>query len=256
MAPHVSGLTLLLFLVLVFAVLITFIYGLVRASRLAEDTAASTRHWLFIGIGISLAALLIPAALAQSGILRDFDRVPPPFLVYVVLTGAMTAALAFSPVGTRLADKIGWSGLIGFQVFRFPLEFVLYRLHQENVVPIQMTFAGLNFDILSGLSAGALALWNSHRELSRSIVLAWNLVGVTLLLIIVSIALLSAPTPFRAFPNPPANTFVAYFPYVWLPGVLVQAAWFGHILVFRRLLRTSSDRLPVSDVSTAPQALA
>ncbi len=39
----------------------------------------------------------------------------------------------------------------------------------------------------------------------------------------------------RKFFNEPANTFVTYFPFVWLPAFLVQAAWFGHLLVFRRL---------------------
>jgi hypothetical protein len=32
------------------------------------------------------------------------------------------------------------------------------------------------------------------------------------------------------------NTWVFYFPYVWLPTILVQAALFGHVVIFRRLL--------------------
>ncbi|HKQ78896.1 MAG TPA: hypothetical protein VJ810_34675 [Blastocatellia bacterium] len=62
--------------------------------------------------------------------------------------------------------------------------------------------------------------------------------GLALLINIVTIAILSAPTPLRKFFNEPANTFVTYFPFVWLPAFLVQAAWFGHLLVFRRLRQT------------------
>ena len=63
--------------------------------------------------------------------------------------------------------------------------------------------------------------------------IAWNLAGLALLVNIVSVAILSMPTPFRAFTNEPANTFVTQAPYVWLPVFLVQAAWLGHLLTLK-----------------------
>jgi hypothetical protein len=64
---------------------------------------------------------------------------------------------------------------------------------------------------------------------------------MVLLLNIVVIAILSMPTPLRHFHNEPANTFIAYFPYIWLPAFLVQVALFGHLLVFRWLRRAQTD---------------
>jgi hypothetical protein len=52
---------------------------------------------------------------------------------------------------------------------------------------------------------------------------------------IVTIAVLSLPLPFRRFPDPPANLLPLHFPAVWLPSFGVQAALFGHLLVFRKL---------------------
>jgi hypothetical protein len=66
-------------------------------------------------------------------------------------------------------------------------------------------------------------------------ILGFNLIGLSLLVAIVGIAIASMPTPFRRFHNEPASVFVAGWPFLWLPGFLVQAAWFGHLLVFRRL---------------------
>jgi len=43
----------------------------------------------------------------------------------------------------------------------------------------------------------------------------------------------SMPTPLRHFQNEPPNTFVTYFPYIWLPTYLVQVAWMSHLLIFR-----------------------
>ena len=61
--------------------------------------------------------------------------------------------------------------------------------------------------------------------------------GLALLANIVIVSVLSAPVPFRVFMNEPASVFVTTVPYVWLPAILVQAAWFGHLLVFRNLWR-------------------
>ena len=128
--------------------------------------------------------------------------------------------------------------LIGYQVFRAPLEFFLHASYERGVIPVQMTWSGLNFDVITGISAALLALVAATRPLPRWLVLAWNCIGLALLGAIVTIALLSAPTPLRVFMNEPANTLVAQLPYVWLPAFLVQAAWFGHLLVFRWLART------------------
>jgi len=132
------------------------------------------------------------------------------------------------------------AGLIGFQVFRVPVEMVLHRLYVEGLVPVQMTYAGYNFDIVSGTLAAIVGVWALVNRPPTWVVLAFNIVGSLLLLNIVSIAVLSMPTPMRAFQNDPPNTFVAHLPFVWLPSLLVQAAWFGHLLVFRWLSRASS----------------
>jgi hypothetical protein len=40
----------------------------------------------------------------------------------------------------------------------------------------------------------------------------------------------------RVFMNEPANTWITRLPYILLPGVLVQAALCGHLLVLRWLM--------------------
>jgi len=104
-----------------------------------------------------------------------------------------------------------------------------------DLVPVQMTFEGRNWDIVSGVSAAAVAWLAARRQAPRWLVLLWNCVGLALLLNIVVIAVLSMPTPLRRFHNEPVNSFIAYFPYIWLPTFLVQLALFGHLLVFRWL---------------------
>jgi hypothetical protein len=206
----------------------------VAGGRLGEPISVRVR-WTAIATALLAAWLAVTGAIGASGALMDFASRPPPFLVCVALVTVATTVLGLSPLGARLARGGGGAGLVGFQAFRFPLELLLHRLYEEGVVPEQMTFAGRNFDILTGLLAIPVAFWVLRGAVSRAVVVAWNLLGLALLINIVTVAMLSAPVPFRVFMNEPANTFVAGFPFVWLPTVLVQAAWLGHLLVFRKL---------------------
>ncbi len=125
--------------------------------------------------------------------------------------------------------------MAGFHASPLPLEIILHRLGIENAIPPQMTYDGMNFDIVSGVTAIAVALWAATGSLPRVVLFAWNLLGLALLANIVTVAILSTPVPFRVFLNEPANTIITTAPFIWLPTVLVQLAWMGHILVFRRL---------------------
>jgi len=97
-----------------------------------------------------------------------------------------------------------------------------------------MSYSGQNYDIVSGITAGALGLWLVRRNASRWVVASWNTLGFVLLVNIVTIAIVSTPV-FGWFGNERLNIFVTYPPFVWLPGILVTAALMGHILVWRRL---------------------
>lgn len=195
-----------------------------RSRRAALVAAAAIAGWLAASY-----------ALAASGALRNFSATPPRLLIFMAAATLVTTTLAFSRWGRRLIDGLPASALVGFQAFRIPVEWFLDRVYHEGVIPVQMTFEGRNFDIVSGFTALAVAaVCVRSRIFPRGLVLAWSVLGTALLIHIVAIAVASAPGPLRVFHNEPPNTFVASPPFVWLPAFLVQAAWLGHLLVFRR----------------------
>jgi len=232
--PQVSTPARAILIALVALLSLAFILAVRRTGEAAESKRILSR-WTMVAVILVAVWLGVSALLAESGLLREFDRRPPPFLLFALGFSLATAVVAFSPLGARLVRGANLGFLIGFQSFRIPVELWLHRLYQEGVVPVQMTYAGRNFDIVSGLLALALFLWAMKRRPPRWAVWMFNIIGLALLVNIVVIAMLSAPTPLRRFFNEPANTFVADVPYVWLPAFLVQAAWFGHLLVFRWL---------------------
>lgn len=189
-----------------------------------------------------VAALALPAwlgltaALAAAGALSDFAAVPPRAVPLIVAGNLAAVAVALSPLGRGLAAATPVAWLIGFQVFRVGVELVLAMLYHAGVVPVQMTFEGRNWDILVGLTAAPVAWLAASGRLGRPWLIAWNLAGLGLLANIVVISVLSMPTALRAFPDGPANTFIATAPYIWLPTLLVPAALGGHLLALRALL--------------------
>ena len=187
-------------------------------------------------LGVGMVGWLVATGLAGwLGLVRDFQRLPPPMFVLLLVAVLLTVTTALSRVGSRLVAEAGIAWLVGVEAFRIAVEIFLDWGHRVNLVPVQMTFEGRNWDIVTGVSAAAIAWLAAKRQAPRWLILLWNWVGLALLLNIVVIAVLSMPTPLRRFHNEPVNSFIAYFPYIWLPTFLVQLKLFGHLLVFRWL---------------------
>lgn len=216
-----------------------FVLGVAHAGRRLGERPALTRRWtLAAGVGLALW-LGLSGILAARGALADFTRVPPPLMLLVAASGLITIGLACSPLGARLELGLPLVWLVGFQAFRVPVELMLALLVHAGAAPVQMSFEGRNFDIITGLSALPIAWLAARGRLPEWGLQLWNLLGLGLLLNIVVISILSLPLPIRLFLDEPANTIVATWPFVWLPAFLVQAALFGHLLILRRLLRAA-----------------
>lgn len=194
------------------------------------------------GAAVVLAAWLAGTSLLGSlPLFHSFESFPPPLLRVFMAMLVLIAVFAFSPLGRRLSDSMPLWLLVGFQAFRIPVELLLHRSYTEGLVGIQMTYLGRNFDVVSGVSALMLGVVMYKRNLPNAVLWLWNVVGVGLLFHIVGIAALSMPTPNRWFMEGPANVFVAYLPFIWLPTVMVASAWAGHLLLMRRLLKSDSQ---------------
>ena len=208
------------------------------------DPGARRRRTIYAGAGIALW-LAAQAAAAQSGWLGRFELRPPPIVLWFASMLLMTLALAWSSFGRRFADKLPFVALIGFQVFRLPLELVMHRAAVAGIMPNVMSYTGYNFDIVTGATALPLALYAWRRPLPRWVIMLWNVTGQLLLFVIAGVALAASPI-FRAFGDDQLNVWVTQFPYVWI-AVMVAAALFGHVVTMRKLMgEARSKAAPVA----------
>ena len=188
-----------------------------------------------------LLYLLAPALLALSGRLDGYTPMPAPGLLLLLSLTLLTVGTTLSGPGRRTAAAVPGATLVLFQAFRLVVEGLLHRLYKEGAVPVQMTYLGRNWDILSGVSGLLLGLWLLRgRPAPRWLLLSWNVLGLGLLTNIVVIAVLSTPVPFRHFLEGPPNLLPSTFPFIWLPSFLVQVALASHLLIFQQLRRETA----------------
>jgi hypothetical protein len=188
--------------------------------------------------GLAAALVMgISAAAALTGALTRFDRVPPPMAIMIVSVLTMGIVVGLSPFGRSVAATVPLRTLIGLQAFRLPLELLMHRAGSLGIMPPELSYSGYNFDIVTGI--GALLLWLLMRgrvSVPTWAVWVWNAWGYACLFVIVAVAIATSPMVRYFGEAPHVNTWVLYFPYVWLPAVLVTIAVAGHIVVTRRLL--------------------
>ena len=112
----------------------------------------------------------------------------------------------------------------------------MHRAYIEGLMPVQMSYSGRNFDIVTGVTARPA--WRVARD--RSLVAT---VGPRVEYARRSPArehprrraAVGARRHSAVFMNEPANVWITHAPWVWLPTVMVFAAIFGHVAVYRRL---------------------
>ena len=183
--------------------------------------------WLYLQAYLTISGFYSP----------NLNQIPPRFLLSV-LPPILAIIILFNTKKTlTIIDSIDGYNLTILNVVRIPVEIGLYLLFLDSKVPEIMTFSGLNFDILAGISAPIIAIYGFRKNiLSSKIIFIWNLISVSLLTSIVTLAFLSAPFPFQQLSFDQPNVAVFEFPFNWLPSFIVPAVLFTHIAILRKLI--------------------
>lgn len=188
---------------------------------------------------------ILTAVMAYSGILAEFTSFPPWILLLVLIQLAFVFWLGWFSSWSELLAEIPQYILVGLQCFRIPVELLLATLATRKLLAIEMTYYGRNFDVLEGITAVVLAIWLKRRgeESLRHVVLLWNVIGLSLVTVVLVHGVLSVPYPSQLLHLTVPTYIIAYFPVVWLLTVLVPIAYLLHLVSIRRcLVKTPARR--------------
>jgi hypothetical protein len=200
-------------------------------------------HFHKIFIVLVFGFMLLIGMLGYTHFFKDGYAMPPRFL-FLIGPGIISILIVFvTQSGRDLIDRINLKQITLLQTVRLPVEIVLHQLFIAGLVPKLMTFEGVNFDIIIGISAFIVyVLYVNQWKYRNKLLLIWNYIGLIFLLNIMFVAITSSKTPLQLFAFDQPNIAVTYFPFVWLPAIIVPAALFSH-LVSIRLLRNARLRI-------------
>lgn len=207
---------------------------LLQAAKAADLQTTAGRILLFtLPLWIVLQSIL-----GVGGFYQWTDSFPPRIFIFGVLPPVILSLAYLVFFRSSFVDRLPLRYLTLIHAVRIPVELVLYWLATAGAVPQIMTFAGWNFDILSGFLGLALFFFGFRAEKAiRPLLIAFNLLGLVLLLTIVTIAVLSLPTPVQQLAFDQPNRAVLVFPYNFLPTIVVPIVLFAHLAGLYKTLR-------------------
>lgn len=233
--PMPGPLSTTVFLLLIALACLWFVF---TTARLAPEKRMRNSI-LFVALWLALTGLLPLAGYTDGS---------TAFLILnIAIVGILAALIAFvfSRTGAKLAQTTPILLLTAIHLMRLPLELVLHQWSLDGFLPQQMTYAGNNFDIITGILAVPATYIAWRHPNWRGVLAAFHTIGLMFIVVILAIVTLSNPSPIRAvFGGYPAGNEVligVVFPYVWLATVIVPVALLANLLALRNLWATRTN---------------
>ncbi len=191
---------------------------------------------------ILLLWLLVTGFLAFDGFFLNFQSFPPRLFVFVVPAILLIIYLLINPSTRAGLMKMPITSLTYIHMVRIPVELCLWWLFGAGLVAESMTFEGVNFDILAGISAPFAGVFLVGKKSNNKITaILWNLICLGLVLHIVIRAISLTPYFYDGSGTNLQNFGVFYFPFVWLPAFVVPMVIFSHLVSLVQLMKKSDS---------------
>jgi hypothetical protein len=218
------------FLITSFVTVAIFVTAVLRAGT----NSIAAKVLLFI----LPAWMIFQAVLASGGFFLNTDAVPPRLFLFGPLPVLLFIIIYFVFARESVIEKLPLAHLTLIHTIRIPVELVLAWLFAAGMVPEIMTYHGSNFDILSGITA-PIVYFVAFRggRVNTKLLAAWNVFALVLLINIVVTAVLCVPSPIQKLAFDQPNIALFYFPYIWLPTVIVPIVLFCHLASLWKIFR-------------------
>ncbi|MEO9484183.1 MAG: hypothetical protein ABJG47_12080 [Ekhidna sp.] len=217
------------FIAIVIAVL-GFLYYSISAATSKKKNITTT-----LVIVLLVGWIFFVSVQTLNGYFTNLSGVPRLPLMAGVPLAAIVIAFLWRKSRTVLLN-MPITTLHYIHIVRVPVEMVIWWLAVSRAMPMDMTFEGVNLDIISGISAPFAAVFLVGASKNRIGAIIWNVVALGLLIHIVQLAIGYMPYFFTPSGGQVANLGIFYFPYVLLPTFIVPAIFFSHTVSLFQLL--------------------
>ena len=230
---HLSPIAPFLFIFSTLFCMIVF-YWVLRGSTHPNSNKLALKATSGLIVWIALQLLLSHLNIYSTGM----EILPPKIVLFGVLPNIILLIFLFNyPKSKALIDSLPLKRVTAIHIVRIFVEIGLFYLFLGQAIPEIMTFSGQNFDILAGLTAPLIIYFGFIRkQISRRLILLWNVISLGLLCYIIVLAFLSTPSPFQQLGFEQPNIAIFHFPFSWLPTFIVPIVIFMHLVSIRQLI--------------------
>lgn len=215
---------------------IVFYIGNYTIDQSYEDLNQRKKHKVLMLLAV-LLFLGYETLLANSGFLEDMSF-PPRFAFMLILPCFVFTGVFLSKKKNKAwVANIPSHWLLYLQSFRVFVEVLFVYSLAENILPIEVTIEGYNFDMVFGLSA-ILMGWVFTKYNTKKLAILWNYLGLAVLASVIFVFMTSLYQPEIYGSTVPLLTSKATeIPYLYVAGYLMPLAVFGHVLSILNLRR-------------------
>ncbi len=218
------------------ATVAAIVFGLHRVLR-RSGWDARDRSRAFWGVS-SLLALWFFASLllTWSGFYQgSLTRIPTIPFGLLIPIAAGVVMFRSSPLVRRVVDVIPQSWIVTIQFYRVEGAIFL-TLYAAGYLPGEFAWPAGIGDVIVGLLAPVAGIAYMRRAHgSAGLVRAWNLLGLTDLIVAVTTGFLTSPSPVQMLALDRPNQLVSAFPLAMIPVFLVPLSVLLHLASLKKL---------------------
>jgi hypothetical protein len=198
--------------------------------KYADQSERLIRNYVVLAV-VWLAYLVV---ISQSGMLDSFSL--PPRVPLLIVIPTVIASIVFTGRKSfrSVLEKVPLHLPVFLTSFRILVELLIYGAYRDGVFPQRVTFEGLNYDIIVGLSALIVGVLLLKQKFPLQGLLVWNI--VSLLVLALTVYSFVSTYYFTDYVTLTGKMEFVQFPYLLLASVLLPIAIFLHVFSMRQLL--------------------
>jgi hypothetical protein len=153
-------------------------------------------------------------------------------LAFIIPSFVFTGLFLYQNRNKKWIQSIPEHWIVYFQSFRILVETLFVFSLAQGIFNSEVTIEGYNYDMIFGFTAPVIGfLVYTKKILSRKFIIIWNYIGISVLVSVIVIFMISIYAPILFGSETPLLPIESMtYPYVLIAGFLMPTAVFLHVL--------------------------